>query len=220
MIKRNEIKCLKFESISKSINTVQSDYSAIDFNEKSANFILDDSLVDYLKMDRSLTSTLKSTPFSINDILTKNNTTIFRRCGSSGHLSPIDRKSVHESECDEPSDGLSQHLANSMSFFKYSTHNYEHDGNIDQSMRHPSQHYLFNNNNNNSGKVLCSNDMKNKRNTSTEKTTKSIKYYDFPLMFERPLDMRRCADGDDSGENQISFSQYFFFVQSKAHLIF
>lgn len=28
----------------------------------------------------------------------------------------------------------------------------------------------------------------------------SIKYYNFPLMFERPLDMRRCADGDDSGE--------------------
>lgn len=154
-------------------------------------------------MDRSLTSTLKSTPFSINDILTKNNTTIFRRCSSSGQLSPIDRKSMHESECDEPSDELPQHLANSMRFFKYSAHNYEHDGNIDQSLRHSSQNYLFNNNNNNnnngnSGKSHS--DMKSKRDSGSEKTSKSIKYYNFPLMFERPLDMRRCADGDDSGE--------------------
>lgn len=122
-------------------------------------------------MDRSLTSSLKSTPFSINDILTKNNTTIFRRCSSSGHLSPID----------EPSDELPQHLADSMRFFKYSSHSYEHDGNIDQSLlRHSTQNYLFNNNKN-SGKIQ--------------------KYYKFPLMFERPLDMRRCVDGDDSGEN-------------------
>lgn len=160
-------------------------------------------------MDRSLTSTLKSTPFSINDILTKNNTTIFRRCGSSGHLSPIDRKSMQESECDEPSDELSQHLANSMRFFKYSPHNYEHDGNIDQSsMRHSAQNYLFNNNNN-SGKAHSVNDVKSKRNSSAEKTSKSIKYYNFPLMFERPLDMRRCADGDDSGENNFSLLNLF-----------
>lgn len=141
-------------------------------------------------MERGLTSTLKSTPFSINDILTKNNTTIFRRCGSSGQLSPIDRKSMHDSECDEPSDELSQHLANSMRFFKYSAHGYEsHDSNIEQSsMRHSAQQYLFNNNNH-SDKM---HDLKSKRSAK--------KYYNFPLMFERPLDMRRCADGDDSGE--------------------
>lgn len=190
--------------------------------KKNIIFILEGKFSEHLKkMDRSLTST-KSTPFSINDILTKNNTTIFRRCGSSGHLSPIDRKSVHESECDEPSDELSHHLANSMSFFKYSTHNYEHDSNIDQSLRHPNQNYLFNNNNNN-GKVLSANDMKNKRITSMEKTGKSIKYYDFPLMFERPLDMRRCADGDDSGESQFLFIFLFFFIiiikRCQAHLI-
>lgn len=158
-----------------------------------------------MEMERSLTSTLKTTPFSINDILTKNNTTIFRRCSSSGHLSPIDRKSAHGSECDEPSDELSQHLANSMRFFKYSPHNYEHDPNIDQSsMRHSAQNYLFNNNNH-SEKMLSANDMKHKRGTSAEKTPKSMKYYNFPLMFERPLDMRRCADGDDSGENPFIF---------------
>lgn len=157
-------------------------------------------------MERSLTSTLKSTPFSINDILTKNNTTIFRRCSSSGHLSPIDRKSVPDSECDEPSDELSQHLANSMRFFKYSSHNYEHEGNLSKSpLRHSSQNYLFNNNNNNnhSGKVVSASDAKHRRGSSVEKTSKSIKYYNFPLMFERPLDMRRCAEGDDSGEKQI-----------------
>lgn len=153
-------------------------------------------------MDRGLTSSLKSTPFSINDILTKNNTTIFRRCGSSGHLSPIEGKSVHESECDEPSDELSQHLANSMRFFKYSSPNYEHDGNIDQStLRHTAHSYLFNNNN--SGKVHSANDVKHKRVSTAEKLPKSIKYYNFPLMFERPLDMRRCADGDDSGEKKL-----------------
>lgn len=169
-------------------------------------------------MDRSLTSTLKSTPFSINDILTKNNTTIFRRCSSSGHLSPIDRKSLHESECDEPSDELSQHLANSMRFFKYSSHNYEHDGNIDQSpLRHSAKNYLFNNNNN-SGKGHS--EVKSKRGLGSEKTSKSIKYYNFPLaMYERPLDMRRCADGDESGENHLKFSiiqgvrlNYFEFI--------
>lgn len=164
-------------------------------------------------MERSLTSTLKSTPFSINDILTKNNTTIFRRCGSSGHLSPIDRKSMQGSECDEPSDELSQHLANSMRFFKYTTHNYEHDANIDPSlMRHSAQNYLFNNNNH-SDKMLSANEMKHKRGSSEEKPPKSIKYYNFPLMFERPLDMRRCADGDDSGENSFPLLSWFWFVE-------
>lgn len=164
-------------------------------------------------MDRSLTSTLKSTPFSINDILTKNNTTLFRRCGSSGHLSPVDRKSANESECDEPSDELSQHLVDSMRFFKYSPHNYEHDGNIDQShLRRSAQNNLFNNNNNNSGKVFSANDMRQKRGSSSEKTSKSVKYYNFPLMFERPIDMRRCADGDDSGENR---KQSHFFWNKK-----
>lgn len=156
-----------------------------------------------MEMERSLTSTLKSTPFSINDILTKNNTTIYRRCSSSGHLSPIDRKSMQGSECDEPSDELSQHLANSMRFFKYSAHNFEHDTNIDQSsMRHTAQHYLFNNNNH-SEKMHSTNGVKHKRGSSEEKSTKSIKYYNFPLMFERPLDMRRCNDVDDSGKNPI-----------------
>lgn len=172
-------------------------------------------------MERSLTSTLKSTPFSINDILTKNNTTIYRRCSSSGHLSPIDRKSMHGSECDEPSDELSQHLANSMRFLQYSTHNYELDTNIDQSsMRHSAQHYLFDNNNtkNHSEKMHSANEMKHKRDSSMDETNKSIKYYNFPLMFERPLDMRRCTDVDDSGEKQFfnGFSNvlvFFSFVR-------
>lgn len=40
----------------------------------------------------------------------------------------------------------------------------------------------------------------------------SIKYYNFPLMFERPLDMRRCADGDDSGEwfNWNAWNYWYF----------
>lgn len=195
-----------------------------------------------MEMERSLTSTLKSTPFSINDILTKNNTTLFRRCSSSGHLSPIDRKSnTNDSECDEPSDEtLSQHLANSMRFLKYSGYDQHHDTNIDQStlVRHSaSQQYLFNNNNNNNHhhsnnnnntnnnshggeKFHNINTLKHKRSMSHgEKTSaKPIKYYNFPLMFERPLDMRRCADGtgDDSGEK----NPIFFHTQTSVLLEF
>lgn len=160
-----------------------------------------------MEMERGLTAALKSTPFSINDILTKNNTTLFRRCSSSGHLTPIDRRSnTNDSECDEPSDELSHHLTNSMRFLKYSGYE-QHDTNIDQSsiMRHSAQQYLLNNNNNNNNnhgeKFHHTNNMKHKRISHGDKTAKSMKYYNFPLMFERPLDMRRCADGagDDSG---------------------
>lgn len=74
-------------------------------------------------MDKSMTATAKSTPFSINDILTKNNTTIFRRCISSGNLSPISHKSFNEHELDpyDPmtADTLSQSITRSMRLFKY-----------------------------------------------------------------------------------------------------
>lgn len=70
-----------------------------------------------------MTATAKSTPFSINDILTKNNTTIFRRCISSGNLSPISQRSFNEHELDayEPmaADTLSQSITRSMRLFKY-----------------------------------------------------------------------------------------------------
>lgn len=75
------------------------------------------------KMDKSMTATSKSTPFSINDILTKNNTTIFRRCISSGNLSPISQKSFTEHEMDPydamAADTLSQSITRSMRLFKY-----------------------------------------------------------------------------------------------------
>lgn len=173
------------------------------------------------KMDRSLTSP-KTTPFSINDILTKNNTTILRR-NSSGHLSPINKKSINEKCSDhlnhEPTDDLSFHLSDSMHFLKYSPsqqqlQQFENVTNIDQSIvlrrstSTTASNYLCNNNNN---KVHNSNDVKQKRNThgnrdghghgnATDKTMKPLRFYNFPLMLERPLDMRRCADDDDSGK--------------------
>lgn len=155
-------------------------------------------------MDRSLTSP-KTTPFSINDILTKNNTTILRR-NSSGHLSPIEKK-IHEKDCDqmtEPTDDLSLHLSNSMHFLKYSPRHYENNSNIDQSMamRRSSQNHLSNNNNN---KMHNANEVRNKRHSNSDKTLKPLRFYNFPLMLERPLDMRRCADDDDSGEKIILF---------------
>lgn len=151
-------------------------------------------------MDQSLTSP-KSTPFSINDILTKNNTTILRR-NSSGHLSPIDKKFVHEKNCEqmqEPSDDSPLQLTNSMHFNKYSPQLYENDSNIDQSFhlnRRSSPNYLCNNNNN---KIHNATEVRNER----KKTMKPLRFYNFPLMLERPLDMRLCADEDDSGEKLI-----------------
>lgn len=151
-------------------------------------------------MDQSLTSP-KSTPFSINDILTKNNTTILRR-NSSGHLSPIDKKTVHEKDCEqmqEPSDDSPLQLTNSMHFLKYLPQRYENDSNIDQSFhlnhQRSSPNYLCNNNNNN--KIHNATEVRNERNAG--KTIKPLRFYNFPLMLERPLDMRLCADEDDSG---------------------
>lgn len=145
-----------------------------------------------IKMDQSLTSP-KSTPFSINDILTKNNTTILRR-NSSGHLSPVDKKFVHEKDCakmQEPSDDLPLQLTNSMHFHKYSPQRYENDSNMDR-----TPNYLCNNNIN---KIHNATEVRNERNV--EKTMKKpLRFYNFPLMLERPLDMRLCADEDDSGE--------------------
>lgn len=154
-------------------------------------------------MDQSLTSP-KTTPFSINDILTKNNTTILRR-NSSGHLSPIDKKFVHERDCEqmqEPSDDSPQlQLKKSMHFLKYSPQRYENDCNIDQPFNldhRSSPNYLCNNNNN---KIHNATEVRNERNV--EKKLKPLRFYNFPLMLERPLDMRLCADEEDSGEKLI-----------------
>lgn len=153
-----------------------------------------------IKMDQSLTSP-KSTPFSINDILTKNNTTILRR-NSCGHLSPVDKTFVHEKDCakmQQPSDDLPLQLTNSMHFHKYSPQRYENDSNMDQSFHlnhRSSPNYLCNNNIN---KMHNATEVRNERNA--EKTMKKpLRFYNFPLMLERPLDMRLCADEDDSGE--------------------
>lgn len=170
-------------------------------------------------MDRSLTSTSKSTPFSINDILTKNNTTIFRRSNSSGHLSPIDTKfsasqQYDGEQSDEPASDLSQHLSHSMRFVKYSPHHgYEHDNSMieyQSQLQRTSQHYSCNNNNNsvsnNNGKNgISASELKAKRNGHLDKSVKPLRFYNFPLMLEQPMDMRRCVDegddeDDDSGE--------------------
>lgn len=102
-----------------------------------------------------------------------------------------------------------------MRFLKYSGYEQHDTNNIDQStvMRHSAQQFLLNNNNNNSNnnnnhgeKFHNASNVKHKRISHSEKVAKPIKYYNFPLMFERPLDMRRCADGagDDSGESRTT----------------
>lgn len=157
-------------------------------------------------MDSSLTSA-KSTPFSINDILTKTNSAIFRRSSSSDSNAPMPRKSCSENrDCDhvdEATDELSQHLANQMRLFKYSAApNYGHN-----QLNSGANDFLYNNNhssvNNNHGaqKSAHGNDTSSGRHTGdTEKTIKAMRFYNFPLVMEHPLDMRRCNNDDDSGE--------------------
>lgn len=227
-------------------------------------------------MDKNQTSTAKSTPFSINDILTKNNTSIFRRRFSTEDLSPISHKSGIDHEfdhCDEPSDDLSKSLAKSMSFFKY-PHDYlgsnfngmhlnyaEHvdersdkskrrsdsdspqaaeqsdenkscvddDGAVykrSRNTRSSSVQYLNNNNsssvNKNSGhETKLRKNSRGRRSSldcfpidkihngdnhideaherfedASKRHSHQLKmgFYNFPLMVETPLDMRRCAD--------------------------
>lgn len=65
-----------------------------------------------------------TTPFSINDILTKNNTSVLKvRHQSSGDTSPISQKSrgEHDSEdhFDESTNRLSDNLLNTMKFYKH-----------------------------------------------------------------------------------------------------
>lgn len=63
---------------------------------------------------------MASTPFSINDILTKNNTTLYRRRISSGELSPMSRSNGNLSDTDyHSSEELSHKLTKSMKLFKH-----------------------------------------------------------------------------------------------------
>lgn len=232
-------------------------------------------------MDKSVTTntkTMSTTPFSINDILTKNNTTLFRRRISSGDLSPISQ--THENDIDTDdmqNDDFSSKLTK-MKFFKHPAADHY---NPMASMDHPQLHhyhqsfvdlhnsktarlsaspsmetqsepgspndqktifkkinnfhqqsmqYLHNNNNNStSGKdarAKCESANSRRRNSldcflvddnrqSYHRGRESVPigdangkqqaehhekmdYYNYPVMVETPLDMRRCAD--DSGE--------------------
>lgn len=66
------------------------------------------------------TKTMATTPFSINDILTKNNTTIYRRRVSSGELSPMSQSNENISDTDyHSSDDSPDKLSKSMHLFKH-----------------------------------------------------------------------------------------------------
>lgn len=169
-------------------------------------------------MDSSLTSS-KSTPFSINDILMKTNSEMFRRYSSSDSISTIPRKSCSENrDCDhhidEATDELSQHLANQMRFFKYSSGSYGHNSGVDE-LNGVGDEFLYNNNhstvNNNHGKITLVNDERG-RQQGADKSMKSMRFYNFPLVMERPLDMRRCNNDDDSGRPQR--------IHLKSHILF
>lgn len=161
-------------------------------------------------MDIKSLASSKSTPFSINDILTKNNTEIFRRCGSSDSISALPRKSCSENrDCDhmdEATDELSHHLANQMRFFKYSAAHYSHNIGLDQ-FNTTNDEFPYNNNsstvNNNHGKMAFANDVNARQGASADKSIKSMRFYNFPLVMERPLDMRRCNNDDESGKNML-----------------
>lgn len=204
-----------------------------------------------------MTATAKTTPFSINDILTKNNTTIFRRCISSGNLSPISQKSFNEHELDSfdpiAADTLSHSITRSMRLFKYdnvyvdrsrmngnsggtsfakskrrisseSTGADEESGPDDETnayeQKNHKQYDAMETNNNNDyenghqksfagerrGSLDCflvdkhQNANGNAAAEQRRSQNRPLKmgFYNFPLVVETPLDMRRC--NNDSGE--------------------
>lgn len=122
------------------------------------------------------------------------------------------RKSCSETrDCDhhvidEATDELSQHLANQMRFFKYSTGNYGHNNELDDGLNGVGDEFLYNNNhstvNNNHGKNTLVNDDRRRQSSGADQSIKAMRFYNFPLMMERPLDMRRCNNDDDSGRTQ------------------
>lgn len=100
---------------------------------------------------------------------------------------------------DEATDELSQHLANQMRLFKYSAApNYGHN-----QLESGADEFLYNNNHSSvnvmHGKVAHGSDAGSRQSGSQEKAIKAMRFYNFPLVMERPLDMRRCNNDDDSG---------------------
>lgn len=213
-------------------------------------------------MEKSMTATAKSTPFSINDILTKNNTTIFRRCISSGNLSPISQKSFNEHELDayDPmaADTLTQSITRSMRLFKYdnvyidrsrkhgssggtsfanakrrisseSTGADDESGPDDETITYEpkviKQYDAIENNNDdhyeNGHRKSCAAERRrsldcflvDKNHNLNENAgldrrhgqNRPIKmgFYNYPLVVETPLDMRRCNNNHDSGKRVV-----------------
>lgn len=179
---------------------------------------------------------MATTPFSINDILTKNNTTIFRRRFSSGELSPMSQSNENMSDPDyQSSEELQQ--TKSSKLFKHSkldqlqsktTSNREHYVNRENVVRqlasspsHDGRHggdrnitkrrgsldcFLIDGNHNNTERDGISKNapMDRKTPVGADHHMKiadhhmNIGYYNYPMVVESPLDMRRCAN--DSGK--------------------
>lgn len=179
---------------------------------------------------------MATTPFSINDILTKNNTTIFRRRFSSGELSPMSQSNENMSDPDyQSSEELQQ--TKSSKLFKHSkldqlqsktTSNREHYVNRENVVRqlasspsHDGRHggdrnltkrrgsldcFLIDGNHNNTERDGISKNapMERKTPVGSDHHMKiadhhmNIGYYNYPMVVESPLDMRRCAN--DSGK--------------------
>lgn len=140
---------------------------------------------------------LATTPFSISDILTKNNTSIYKKSmsspmsQSSGHLSDTETVShpsletrlpqhsgYHQMECESIEDRRQSFIAN-------------HDGK-------EQHHYDDRNLAKRRGSLDCFLIDSNHNNTDRDKISSMTGYYNYPMVMETPLDMRRCVN--DSGE--------------------
>lgn len=231
-------------------------------------------------MDKMITSNAKAmatTPFSINDILTKNNTTIFRRRISSGELSPMSQSNDNVSDHGDfqANEELSCKLSKTMKIFKNPTIEQFHQkaqfdrhseyrelervNAVQQSKETPTDEYfsehgnsssplykkihqssgqIFNNNNNIDKSIgksedknftkrrgsldcflidgshnytdrevnLC-NRVDRKAPISTTDHLMKVGYYNYPIVVESPLDMRRCAN--DSGKRKVHLAFIF-----------
>lgn len=176
-------------------------------------------------MDESQTASAKSTPFSINDILTNNNTTISRR--SDVDLSPRNRGYDTMENADEPTSFVMKcNFVRPHRLRKYENHSNELHRSQSDSPQAPADGgkefqrkrenwqksrserrgsldcFLVDRNHNFSGRM---NFVDPGSHRSDYQKRASRRYYDLPLVVGGPLDMRRCNNesGESERESQI-----------------
>lgn len=167
-------------------------------------------------MENGQTSTAKTTPFSINDILTKRDSALFQRRILSGDLAPLGE---FMDSCDGPSADMTHDLQLAKQRMDYSENSeqirrsyscsQQSDGarefrkkkdnqSVKNERRGSLDCFLVDKNHNYKAET-CLGDSERHRLGSQKYI--SHRFYDLPLVVGAPLDMRRS--NNDSGENKV-----------------